>query len=90
MIYLRTSRQYWNLDCAVFNYLYKRVERNGEPLIETARAAYVPTDNKKRIWRASWIYADTHIQICVRNLGNILAVWHAHPDGGYGKVKTEP
>ena len=38
----------------------------------------------------SWIYKDTHIQICVRNQDNILAVWHAHPDGRYGKAKVAP
>jgi hypothetical protein len=84
----KNERIYKNLDCAVFNYFYQQVEDDGEPRIDTARAAYVPTDNKKRIWRASWIYKDTHIQICVRSSTNILAVWHAHPDGGYGKIGT--
>ena len=38
---------------------------------------YVPTESRKRIWEASWIYCDTHIQLCVREQNNILAVWHA-------------
>jgi hypothetical protein len=84
------QRIYKNLDCAVFNYFYQQVEVEGEPTIESARAAYVPTESKKRIWPASWIYRDTHIQICVRNQSNILAVWHAHPDGRYGKAKAGP
>jgi hypothetical protein len=79
---------YKNLDCAVFNYFYQKIADEGEPVIDTARAAYVPTDNKKRIWQASWIYKDTHIQICVRTQTNILAVWHAHPDGRYGNTKA--
>lgn len=81
------KRIYKNLDCAVFNYFYQTVEDEGGPKIDSARAAYVPTESRKRIWRASWIYKDTHIQVCVRNQSNILAVWHAHPDGRYGKVK---
>ena len=81
------KRIYKNLDCAVFNYFYQTVEDEGGPKIDSARAAYVPTESRKRIWRASWIYKDTHIQVCVRNQSNILAVWHAHPDGADGKVK---
>jgi len=84
----QNRRQYKNLDCAVFNYFYQQIEAEGEPGIDSARAAYVPTESKKRIWNASWIYSDTHIQICVRNPSNILAVWHSHPDGSYGKAKA--
>ncbi len=62
----KNERAYKNLDCAVFNYFYQMVEDEGEPGIDSARAAYVPTESKKRIWHASWIYRDTHIQICVR------------------------
>jgi len=80
-------RKYKNLDCAVFNYFYRQVEEQGEPRIESARAAYVPTESKKRIWHASWIYQDTHIQLCIREQKNILAVWHVHPDGKYGKSR---
>lgn len=78
-------RTHKNLDCAVLNYFYDQVEDQGGPRIETARAAYVPTESRKRIWHASWIYRDTHIQLCVRNQENILAVWHASPEGRYGK-----
>jgi hypothetical protein len=84
----KNERIYKNLDCAVFNYFYQKVEDEGEPRVDTARAAYVPTESKKRIWHASWIYRDTHIQVCVRGQANILAVWHARPDGGYGKIKA--
>ncbi len=55
-------RIYKNLDCAVFNYFYQQVEVEGGPTIDSARAACVPTESKKRIWHASWIYSDTHIQ----------------------------
>ena len=60
----------------------------GNP-IDSARAVYVPTDKAKRIWKGSWIYEEAHIQICVRNPKNILAVWHVGPDGRYGKGGRE-
>ncbi len=78
------TRHRRNLDCAVFNWFYKRAAKVGKP-IDSARAVYVPTDFKKRVWPGSWIYEEAHIQICVRNPKNILAVWHAGPDGRYGK-----
>jgi hypothetical protein len=78
-----------NLDCAVFNYFYQTVEDEGGPKVDSARAAYVPTESKKRIWPASWIYRDTHIQVCIRTQNNILAVWHAHSDGRYGKAQAK-
>jgi len=49
--------------------------------------SYVPTESAKRVWKRSWIYEEAHIQICVRNPENILAVWHVSPDGRYGKHK---
>ncbi len=73
-----------NLDCAVFNYCYDEAVAEGNP-IDSARAVYVPTDMAKRIWKGSWIYEEAHIQICVRDPKNILAVWHVGPDGRYGK-----
>ena len=53
--------------------------------IDTCRGVFVPTDKAKRAWRGSWIYEEAHIQICVRNPQNILALWHVRPDGRYGK-----
>jgi hypothetical protein len=73
-----------NIECAVFNYLYDDTASEGKP-IDSARAVYVPTDRNKRIWRGSWIYEEAHIQVCVRNQKNILAVWHVGPDGRYGR-----
>ena len=53
--------------------------------LDTSRAVYVPTSKLKRICKGSWISEETHIQICVRNSNNILAVWHVREDGRYGK-----
>lgn len=72
------------LDRAVFNLLYARSDETDSP-IESARAVFVPTAGKKRIWNRSWIYDETHIQVCVRETGNILAAWHVREDGRYGK-----
>ncbi len=58
--------------------------------IETCRGVFVPTDKAKRVWKGSWIYDEAHIQICVREQKNILALWHVRPDGSYGKVKEAP
>ena len=80
----RNFRHRRYLECATFNYYYDRAAMNGKP-IDFSRAVYVPTDKAKRIWKGSWIYEEAHIQICVRNPKNILAVWHVGPDGRYGK-----
>jgi len=82
------ERHHHNLDRAVFNFLYLQAETAGTP-IDSARAVYVPKSTTKRVWRGSWIYDEAHIQICVRNPENILAVWHVRPDGRYGKQAQE-
>ncbi len=82
------TRHRRNLDCAIFNYFYQKAEQ-AKRAIDSARAVYVPTDFKKRVWPGSWIYEEAHIQICVRNSNNILAVWHVRPDGRYGKQPAE-
>ena len=74
------GNQHKKLDCAIFNAFY-----TCDPSVETCRAVYVPTDSKKRVWKRSWIYEEAHIQICVRNPGNILAVWRVRSDGRYGQ-----
>jgi hypothetical protein len=73
-----------NLECAVFNHYYDESAVEGKP-IDSARAVHVPTDKSKRIWKGSWICEEAHIQVCVRNPRNILAVWHVGPDGRYGR-----
>jgi hypothetical protein len=79
----RNHRRHMKLDCAVFNYVYNESVRQGRP-IDSIRAVYVPTDQRKRIWKGSWIYAETHVQVCVRSAANIIAVWHVRKDGRYG------
>jgi hypothetical protein len=73
-----------SLDCAVLNWVYTQSDAAPTP-IETCRGVFVPTDKSKRVWRGSWIYEEAHIQICVRNPQNILALWHVRADGRYGK-----
>jgi hypothetical protein len=80
----RNARHRRNRDCAVFNFLYREAEQ-ADRAIDSARAVYVPTEFRKRVWKGSWIYEEAHIQICVRNPRNILAVWHVRTDGRYGK-----
>jgi hypothetical protein len=80
----QNGNQHKNLDCAVFNHFYELAAEKSRP-IDTARSVYVPTKSAKRIWKRSWIYEEAHIQICVRNQQNILAVWHVGTDGRYGK-----
>jgi len=80
----RNVRDKRYLDCAVLNWVYSQSETSATP-IETSRGVFVPTDNKKRVWKGSWIYEEAHIQICIRNPQNILALWHVRPSGRYGK-----
>ncbi len=81
-------RENWNeppkVGCAIFNHYYTLACEALRP-IDTVRAVYVPTESAKRIWIRSWIYEEAHIQICLRNQENILAVWHVGPEGRYGK-----
>ena len=77
----KNGNQHKKLDCALFNLFYD----NSKVGIETARAVYVPTQSAKRAWKRSWIYEEAHIQICVRELKSILAVWRVRKDGHYGK-----
>ena len=60
---------------AIFNHYYS-LAGDASRAIDTARAVYVPTESAKGVWKRSWIYEEAHIQICVRNQQNILAVWH--------------
>lgn len=71
-----------SLNCAVFEYLYADLEPPGTPRrfgVDTARGAYVPTAAKKRIWAGSWLYEQSHIQVCVRNPACILGTWLHKP-----------
>jgi hypothetical protein len=71
------------MDCAVFDSVYND-SVNRHQAIDSFRAVYVPADKQKRIWKGSWIYEETHVQISVRSPANILAVWHVRKDGRYG------
>lgn len=62
------------LDCAVFEAFYETKQGEGDP-VDTTRAVYVPTEGRKRLWERSWIYRESHVQLCVRNPKNILGVW---------------
>jgi hypothetical protein len=68
------------LDCAVFQYAYAAIENTEEQLsVDSARAVYVPTGKKSRVWSRSWISNEAHVQICVRNPSCILGTWLHHP-----------
>jgi hypothetical protein len=38
-----------------------------------------------RLWIRSGVFEGAHIQLCVREPENILAVWSVRKDGRYGK-----
>lgn len=74
-------------DCAVFNYLYERLERGGY-IVESSRAVFVPLVPHRglpRLWDRSGIFSGAHIQICIREPANILAAWSVRKDGRYGQ-----
>jgi hypothetical protein len=77
----KNVRQHRALDCAVFNYIYELSDESPTP-IESARGVYVPTSTARRVWRGSWISEEAHVQVCVRESKNILAVWQVRPERG--------
>ncbi len=76
----KNVRAHKRLDCLTLNAFYGAVENNSEPndSVDTCRAVYVPTQTQDRLWEQSWLYQDTHIQLCVRNTACILGVWMVH------------
>jgi hypothetical protein len=74
------------LDCAVFNWLYGRLEAAGQR-VESCRAVFVPlrSGGMPRLWTRSGVFEGAHIQLCVREPENILAVWPVRRDGRYGQ-----
>lgn len=74
----QNMNQHKRLDCGVFEYAYSAIQASGGS-VDTARAVYVPTHNK-RVWKRSWISLDAHIQVCVRNQNCILGTWLHYPE----------
>jgi hypothetical protein len=75
------------LDCAVFNWLY-RLLREGSRPIDSCRAVFVPLQQTKgmpRLWKRSGVFEGAHVQLCIREPANILAVWPVRKDGRYGE-----
>jgi hypothetical protein len=74
------------LDCAVFNWLYELLDRDGRR-VDSCRAVFVPLQLGKmpRLWTRSGVFAGAHVQLCVREPSNILAVWPIRKDGRYGE-----
>ncbi|MGD0679808.1 MAG: hypothetical protein ABSC94_30860 [Polyangiaceae bacterium] len=74
------------LDCAVFNWLYEGLAEQGYQ-VETSRAVFVPLKKGglPRMWSHSGVFEGAHIQLCLREPRNILAVWSVRKDGRYGK-----
>ena len=66
------------LDCQIFEFAYRLVERSSNRPVDTSRAVYVPTGKAKRVWQRSWISKETHIQLCVRSPSCILGTWLHH------------
>lgn len=78
-------------DCAVFNYLFEVLEAQALA-VESTRAVFVPLVKAKglpRLWKRSGVFRGAHIQLSVRERGNILAVWPVRRDGRYGKDDEE-
>lgn len=74
-------------DCAVFNYLFAKLEQSNLD-VESTRAVFVPLEAGKglpRLWGRSGVFRGAHIQLSVRDPNNILAVWPVRKDGRYGK-----
>lgn len=80
------------LDCAVFNWLYSTAADHGVRY-QSCRAVFVAARQAEgrsaRVFLRSGIFVGGHIQICVREPRNILAVWSVRKDGRYGKDLEE-
>lgn len=80
------------LDCAVFNWLYRQEESRGAAY-DSCRAVFVAARQAQgrsaRVFPRSGVFVGGHIQICVREPKNILAVWSVRKDGRYGKDHEE-
>jgi hypothetical protein len=77
------------LDCAVFKFLHAHLDSGGYSY-ESCRAVFVPMQSSggmARIWKRSGIFEGGHIQVCLREARNILAVWSVRRDGRYGRDK---
>jgi hypothetical protein len=74
------------LDCAVFNWLYRLLAEDGRT-VDSCRAVFVPLKEGKmpRLWVRSGVFEGAHVQLCVREPSNILAVWPVRKDGRYGE-----
>jgi hypothetical protein len=66
-----------HLDCAVINYIHQINDATLRPAFETVRGVFL---EGKRIYETSGFFEKTHIQICVRNLKNIKAVFRVPAD----------
>jgi hypothetical protein len=82
----RNANTHKYLDCAVFRHLYHELDELGY-VFQSCRAVFVPMERGKipRLWERSGVLAAGHIQVCVREAANILAVWPVRRDGHYGK-----
>lgn len=60
------------LDCAVINYLHQWRKKTQEPACDTVRAVFMEGDP---VYENAGFRHKTHIQICVRNLDAIKAVF---------------
>jgi hypothetical protein len=75
------------LDCAVFKWLYRLLAETSRP-VDSCRAVFVPLQLGKgmpRLWKRSGVFEGAHVQLCVREPANILAVWPVRKDGRYGE-----
>ncbi len=74
------------LDCAVFNAIHAKADME-DVGYDSTRAVFVPMRNGRlpRMWPRSAVFEGGHIQLCVRQPANILAVWSVKRDGTYGQ-----
>jgi hypothetical protein len=64
------------LDCAVINHIHAVNDRDKQRPFETVRGVFL---EGRPIYKTSGFFERTHIQICVKNLRNIKAVFRVPP-----------
>jgi hypothetical protein len=75
----RNVRARKRLDCAIFEYANAVFAAEEAEELDSVRAVYVPTSGKQRLWPQSWLYHETHVQLCIRNPRCILGTWLVRP-----------
>ena len=70
------------LDCAVMEHVYALRAEKGQPLFDSARAAFIEGDP---LYESAGLHEQAHIQVCVRDTQRIKGCFRVLPDTATAK-----